>query len=304
LPGLDIATLLANINPATNAGIGGYPNLNANFFNRYSYYFRKYDQADRDQQILNVRLNYLARDDLDLGATVQLKNVKYPDSFYGLEKDNQDSFSLDLNYQPSAAEQLYAYYSFQKAKKSMSMNSGVASAVNTACTMANLALYGYSACSDGIGNNGGRPFTSAWTSDTDDRNDVLGLGFQKDLGRVKLGIDYTYSSSKTDISYRYGSTALSNVAATQLAVAAFAGSALPSMTFVQHTLSLNVLVPIDRRTSVRLFDRYEVGRVKDWHYDNVITNAVAAYDNSTLLLDSGPQHYHVNVIGVFLQYKL
>lgn len=309
LPGLDVATqirLAGTTGYLAFSPAGGTAVNLANLFNRYSYYFRKYDQADRDQQVLNARFNYLAREDLDLGATVQFKNVKYPDSFYGLEKDNQDSLTFDLNYQPSAAEQLYGYYSFQRGKKSMNMNSGAAlvPVVNT-CTAANLALYGYSACSDNVNGVGGsRPASDAWTSDTVDRNDVLGLGFQKDLGRARLGLDYTYSHSTTDITYGYGSTAFNGNAANQLAIAAVAGSALPSMTFVQHTLTANVLIPVDKRLAVRLFDRYEVGKVKDWHYDGVIKNVMAAYDSGTLLLDSGPQDYHINVVGVILQYKL
>ena len=305
LPGLDIATLLANITAATGAGIGQYPNLNANFFNRYSYYFRKYDQADRDQNILNARLNFLAREDLDLGATLQMKDVKYPDSFYGLEKDTQNSLSLDLNYQPSTSENFYAFYTYQQGKKAMNLNSGQASLVNTACTAANLALYGYSACADNIGGtNGGRPLSSAWSSTNDDRNDVFGFGMQKDLGSLRFGLDYTYSNSTTRIDYAYGGTAISNVAATQAAAAVIAGSALPNMTYVQHTLNLNLLIPIDKKLSIRLFDRYEIGKVKDWHYDGVITGAVANYDSGTLLLDAGPQSYRANVIGVFIHYKL
>jgi hypothetical protein len=299
LPGLDWQTLV------NMAGTSGYPALAAGIFNRYSYYFRKYDQADRDQNILNARLNYQAREDLDLGATVQLKNVNYPDSFYGLEKDNQDSLTLEANYQPSSGEIFYTFYSYQKGKKSMNLNSGQASVPNTACTAANLLIYGVAACSDNInGNNGGRPASSAWSSDTADRNDVFGLGIQKGLGRVRVGLDYTYSRSATDISYAYGSTAISNVATTQLAAAAIAGSALPSMTFVQHSLDFNVLVPINNKMSVRMFDHYEIGRVKDWHYDSVITGAVLSFEGNTLLLDAGAQNYHANIIGAFIQYKL
>ena len=55
---------------------------------------------------------------------------------------------------------------------------------------------------------------------------------------------------------------------------------------------------------MRLFDRLEVGRVVDWHYDGVIAGAVANYDSGTLLLDAGPQNYHTNVIGLLVQYKL
>jgi len=121
---------------------------------------------------------------------------------------------------------------------------------------------------------------------------------------MRFGIDYTYSSSKTNTNYAYGDTALSNVAATQAAAAVIAGSALPNMTFVQHVLSLNLIIPVDKKLAIRLFDRFELGRVKDWHYDNVITGAVANYDSGTILLDAGPQNYRTNVIGVFAQYKL
>ncbi len=299
LPGLDIPTQIAK------AGTLGYPAIAASLFSRYSSYFRKYDQADRDQKIYNARVNYMARDDLDLGATFQAKDITYPNSFYGLEKDFQNSLTVDLNFQPSLGQSLYGFVSFQQSRKAMNLNSGVASATNTACSAANLTLYGYAACSDNInGNNGARPLSSAWSSDNHDRNNVLGLGYQGEYGTIRFGVDYTYSSSSTVISYTYGATALSNVAATQTAAALLAGSALPSMTFVQQTLNFNVLLPISKKLSMRLFDRYESGRVVDWHYDNVITGAVANYDSGTLLLDSGPQNYHNNVIGVLFQFKL
>ena len=139
---------------------------------------------------------------------------------------------------------------------------------------------------------------------TEDRNNVFGLGLQSTVGTMQFGVDYTYSNSSTAINYDYGSTAISGIAANQAAAALIAGSALPNMTFVQQTLNFNLLIPISKRLSVRLYDRFEVGQVKDWHYDNVITNAMAAYDSGTLLLDAGAQNYHANVIGFFIQYKL
>jgi hypothetical protein len=139
---------------------------------------------------------------------------------------------------------------------------------------------------------------------SEDRNDVLGLGFQTALGGMQIGLDYTYSASTTAIGYEYGSTALSGVAATQAAAAAIAGNALPSMTFVQQTLSVNLLMPVNNKVAVRLFDRFEVGEVKDWHYDGVVQGAVANYDSGTVLLDAGAQNYRANVIGFLIQIKL
>lgn len=307
LPGLDPATqvrLAGTLGYTAFSPLGGTVANNANLFNRYSYYFRKYDQADRDQNIFNVRLNYQAREDLDLGVTLQTKDIKYPDSFYGMDKDKQDSLSLELNYQPSSGKNLYAFYSYQQGQRSMKMNSGAAltTAVNT-CTAANITTYGYSACSDNVNGQGGtRPASDAWSMNTNDHNDVLGLGFQSTLGNLQFGVDYTYSSSSTAISYNYGSTAINQAA--QITNPLIAGSALPDMTFVQQTLNLNLLIPINKKLSIRLYDRFEVGQVKDWHYNGVITGAVANYDSGTLLLDSGAQDYHANVIGFFIQYKL
>jgi hypothetical protein len=318
LPGLDVQTQI------DKAGKQGYPALAVGLFNRYSAYFRKYDQADRDQQILNLRLNFQAREDLDLGVVAQTKDIKYPDSFYGVKKDQQNSLSLDANYQPDASLAMYGYYSFQEGRKVSQLNSGVATAVNTSCTLANLNTFGYSACSDytldANGNPMGvRPLSSAWTSDTRDSNDVLGLGLQKDFGSFRIGMDYSYSRSVTRSSYNLdpaGTAIFANAATTataavkaattaaQQAAVAAAGGGLPDITFVQQVLNFNLLVPINKRLTLRLFDRYEVGTLKDWHYDGVITGAPAAYDGTTLILDGGPQNYRTNVVGVFLQYKL
>lgn len=307
LPGLTPAEQVAAaqalaVNPA-DPKYAGYVALAAGLFNRYSYYFRKYDQADRDQNIFNLRLNYQAREDLDLGLAVQMKDIKYPNSFYGLESDKQDSVSLEANYQPVSGSNIYASYGYQRGSKSMKLNSGVAG-VN-ACTLPNVAALGYVACSDTTtGLDGARPYTSAWKMSSDDRNNVIGLGFQTKIGTMQFGVDYTYSSSTTDIGYTFGSTALSAVPATQAAAALIAGSALPSMTFVQQTLSLNLLIPVSKRLSIRLYDRIELGGVTDWHYDGVVHNAVTNYDLGATQLDSGPMGYRANVIGFFIQYKL
>lgn len=308
LPGLDVATQLASMNQTTgaaqvNANGVTYPALNANLFSRYSYFFRKYDQADRNQNILNTRLNVMAREDMDVGVVFQLKKADYPNSFYGLKKDDQNSLGLDFNFQASTDRIITAFYNYQNGKKSMTMNSGVAGAAS--CTLANIAAFGYSACSDTTtGLNGARPYTDIWTSNTTDRNDVLGLGLQEDLGFMHIGIDYTYARSSTHISYDFSSTAFSATPANNTAMALLAGNALPDMTTVQNTITLHLLKQLDKKTSVRATYRHDGMRIKDWHYDGVITKAMAAYDAGTLLMDAGPQNYHVNTFGVFLNYKL
>ncbi len=301
LPGLEVGTLVSQAPTGAVPGVA-YPLLVAGVFNRYSYYFRKYDQANRDQKILNTRINYQATTDWDVGLNMQVKRADYPEGMYGLKKDNQDSLGVDMSYQPTFDRIVTAYYNYQKGQKVMMMNSGTAGAA-TACTAANLNTYGIPACSDTTtGLDGARPYSASWASDTTDYNNVLGLGLQEDLGFARLGFDYTFARSSTHIAYNYGNTAFS--ATTNAALAAIAGTALPDMTTVQNTVTLNLVKPLDKKTTVRAVYRYDGLRIKDWHYDGVIKNTMAAYDAGTLLLDGGPMNYHVNTIGVFLNYKL
>ena len=306
LPGLDVATLISQAGVTTN-GVA-YPALAGGIFSRYSYYFRKYDEANRDQKILNTRVNYQAREDLDVGLNLQVKRADYVESIYGLKKDNQDSVGVDMNYQPTFDRIITAFYNYQKGYKLMLMNAGVATTTTSSaasCTAANLATYGYAACSDTTdGINGPRPYGSEWASNTTDYNNVLGLGLQEDLGFARLGVDYTYGRSSTHIAYNFNSLAFSNVAANNAAMAALAGSALPDMTTVQNTVTLNLVKPIDKKTTVRAMYRFDGMKITDWHYDSVIHNAMANFDGNTLLLDSGAMNYHVNTFGVFLNYKL
>jgi len=304
LPGLDIASLVA----ANGGLINGvrYPALNANYYNRYSTLFRKYDQADRNQNILNTRVNVMALEDLDVGVMFQVKRANYPDSFYGLKKDDQNSLGLDFNYQASVASIITVFYNVQNGVRSMNMNSGQAlSPVSTPCTAAGQVFSPVTCADTSGGTTGARPFSQTWVSNTRDRNDVLGLGVQQDLGFVHVGVDYTYTRGFTHITYDIpNNAAFGGTAANQTAMAAIAGSALPDMSTVQNTITLNLFRKIDKNTSVRASYRHDNMRVRDWHYDGVIKNVLAAYDGGTLLLDSGPMNYHVNTFGVFLNYKM
>jgi hypothetical protein len=311
LPGLTVADILANIN-AAGAGqtVGGvtYPSMSgtgsaAGIFTMYSNNFRKYDLADRDQSILNTRVNYAAREDLDVGLNMQVKRIAYNEAIYGVRNDKQDSLGVDMNYQPTFDTTVTVFYNYQKAEKIALYNAGTGTA--TTCTNAILAQYGYSGCSDTItGADGLRPDSSKWSSDTTDYNNVLGLGFQNDLGFARLGVDYTFARGSTHIAYKYSANAFSATAANNSAMMLLAGTALPNMTTEQNTLTFNLVKPLDKKTTIRGMYRFDGFRVKDWHYDGVIHNAMTAMDGNTLLLDSGAMNYHVNTFGVFLNYKL
>jgi hypothetical protein len=240
----------------------------------------------------------MARDDLDLALSFQQSDVTFPDSGYGLEKDRSTSINIDANFQLSTEQQIYGYVSRQSGRKGVRANSGTnaAGASNTCAFTTGAALTTQQVieqCAQQVW-----LAAAAWNMDTADRSDVFGLGLQRDFDRVQFAFDYTYSFSRTSITYDYGANVLTP------AQAVLAGSAFPDMTLIQHTLSAHLVVPVTKQAAVHLVYRHESGRVTDWHYTGVPIGASAAENNATLMLDAGPQNYHTNVIGVLFQARL
>ncbi len=301
LPGLDWNTIVAQYQKTAAAAPGWTvsPANIAGYLARYAYESRKYDQADRDQQIFNARLNILATDDIDLGVSLQNKDIVYPNSGYGLGKDRLSSINLEANYQPSNDKQFYGYYSAQEGSKSMKANAGTSNAfANNTCIPTGVGLTTAQMeiqCAQQVW-----LAASAWNMDSVDKSDLIGVGFQTTLGgNLRLGVDYTYSSSTSSVTYGYGANVLS---AAQITAAQ--ANTFSDMTLIQNTLTLNLLIPIQKKATARVMYRHESGSVKDWHYTGTPLGASAAEGNATLMLDAGPQDYHTNVFGVMLQFLL
>ncbi|MDD5247674.1 MAG: MtrB/PioB family outer membrane beta-barrel protein [Rhodocyclaceae bacterium] len=290
-------------NLIANAGTGIYPALatiQAALLssNHNSGGWMRPDQADRDQNILNARLNYMARQDLDLGVMAQFKKIKYPGNSFGPQKDDSLSLNFDLNFQPANGTRVTAFYSRQDGKQQQIDNYGAFAGSG----YASLLAYTQSQCGPALTVNNIDCYLSNTripgadiTVDTKNTNDVVGLGLTHEFGSMTLSANYSYSRGITHIVHAYG--AISLTAAQQTAEAQYGD--YPDITLVQNTLDLNLLVPIDKRTTVRLLYRFDGIKVRDWHYDY--------YNNMTITTfapaDYGPQNYHANIIGAFIQYK-
>jgi hypothetical protein len=60
------------------------------------------------------------------------------------------------------------------------------------------------------------------------------------------------------------------------------------------------MVPVDKKTAVRLMYRYDDYRLQDWHYDYY--NITPAATN--IPGDYGPQNYKINTVGVMMNFKM
>ncbi len=267
--------------------------------------FRAIDLADRDQQVINARINTMLRPNLDAGISGQLRKSDFPDSADGRTGQKQRSANVDLNYQPSPRQTIYGYYSYQFGRTSqasivgggnLSIGQVTALGVVTPANAADIATA-----------PGGPifPLASAWTANSTDRNHVMGVGLKQEIGRASLNLDYSYSTGRTRIGYTYtvgGALSANN--------AAFAGSRFPDMATDFNYLDASLRYPLAERLSARLVYRFQRETIRDWHYQNldgspvVLAGGGANAAPTAVMLDGGPHSYQVNWYGIMFQLKL
>jgi len=278
------------------ASLAAYTDTTGNVLNRLHNLeeLRKFDLADRKQQILKARLNYLPRDDMDVGVTLESKVNDYPADFGRTDKQTQHSLNLDASYLPSAATAFNVYYTFQTArmKQAGAADVGTASAVGCAVLPP--------ACS----NSFGAPFSiypadQYWSAESKDRTAMFGLGLRHDFGqsKPKFDLQYSYSSSRSSLSTTYASA---NALQTP-GVATQADDSFPDLTYRLQVFDMGMRLPVTKRTVVRFYYHFESGRVADWHYNGLDQSTVV---NSLVYLNAGPGNYRASVLGVFLHVTL
>ena len=264
---------------------------------------RNYELSDRNQHVVNARLDTMVRPNLDAGLSVQLRESRYPDAAFGRGKDSQDSANLDLNYQPSSKRNVYGFYSYQQGRiRQASINAtanvviGAVTALGT-ITPANAAE---------IGSAPGGPSYSlgnAWGAKSTDHNHVVGAGVKQDFGKASLNVDYSYSIGRTRIAYTYAVGGAINAANS-----VFAGDRMPDLATDVSYLDASLRFPLTDRLSARLVYRNQKESIRDWHYRNLEATPVVAPNPANaptvVVLDSGPYDYRVNWFGVMLQIKL
>jgi MtrB/PioB family decaheme-associated outer membrane protein len=252
---------------------------------------RKFDLADRKQQILNLRWNQPLREDLDLGLTLQHKRIDWGAEFGRVGRQSQSSLNVDLGWSPSEGTTGYAYYSAERSR------------------IAQANVNDNAANTNGSANYGGTVYLTqdAWNAVSRDRSEVLGLGLKTRVQKqVVLDLGYTLTRSTTRIGYGYADAG-GAVLGTPGAVLPDIGQGFPDMTYRLHALQGSLLVPVSKKISWRLVARYEQMKIADWHYTGLAAGALPSNAGGVLpvtYIDRGPSDYRATVIGIFFQYAL
>jgi MtrB/PioB family decaheme-associated outer membrane protein len=280
---------------------------------------RKYDLADRDQNIVKARINWTGIPALNAGLALQYNGIRYPDSAYGRNGTNeQTSVSLNLDYQPESVWGIYGYYTWQNAKMSQAglqenaclmgstyyfFSNGIVNTTGTA--PAGTSLVGTTqvtpgtwqqVCETASALSPLYPTSRTWTNAQRSTNQALAIGGRYDLGQARFDASYTYVNGRTKTSYTYNAAAY-GFTPDQLALI---GGGMPDSVFIQSIVDAGLLVPITQAFALRFYYHYENGRISDWHYDGVKQNPVPS--SLSVYLDYGPQSYRASIAGIFARY--
>lgn len=287
---------------------------------------RKYDVADRDQNILNARFNYMLAPSVDLGTSLQVKDIKYPDSVYGRnDRQRLESANVDINWQPSPQIGFYGNYSFQAGRMHqaglqpnacvigttynfLSDGSVQSAALSPAQITAGLSINAsrtvlasnfQSLCGTVSPTSPLYPVSRTWDISHRDKNHFFSLGGTYNFTKARLDVNYAFTKSNTAIRYGYNAAALGLTPAQ----VALIGDGFPDLTYRLNTLESNLVIPVSSKLSVRVLYRYENGKIRDWHYDGIAQNPTPNTNQQTFL-DAGPQNYKASAVGIFLTFAL
>lgn len=242
---------------------------------------RKFDLSDRRQHALNARLNVLVRDDTDLMLSARLVDNDHG-ADYGRKGDRTYGFSVDASFQPGPRAGAFAHYDFRdlRVRQATINDNPVAALTGSADAAAGGAVY---------------PLENLWEASSRDRTHVFTAGLRFTLPRTRLESSYSFVHGRHRIGYAFASPA----ALATPGVAAQAGDAMPDIRMRRHVLEASAVLSLAASTALRLYYRYERGRLEDWHY-----TGLPLVVGNELFLGAGPESYDAHVVGLFLQYSL
>jgi MtrB/PioB family decaheme-associated outer membrane protein len=194
---------------------------------------RKYDLADRRQQIADLKLNFLVREDMDLALMARYRDDDF-DAEYGLRVDRRADASLEWSLQPSPAWGASLFASYERAWRRMKT-------VNDAVTTF--------------------PPQNTWFERTHESSVAAGASAWKRLfERVTLETSYAFILTRSRLDYDYASDGALSFDVTS----ATAGSRFPTLTTEDHVLVTSLRVELIQHVALRVFHLYQRSRIDDF----------------------------------------
>jgi len=241
---------------------------------------RKYDVSSRTQNKFELMGNAAVGDDMTVNLSFKGDFNDY-DARIGRQGYDVFSTTLQWEWQPSPDTVTSIYYGYERARiKQANVNEG-------ATTQADDPVLG----------GASYPLAGLWWADDTQTNHNFGATLDQKIGRARLEASWNYTNSR-------GVTGYSFASATALAyadVADLTGNEFPAMIYRVNALNVGIRYPLSANVSVRLFDYYERGTLRDWHYLGFDQTRV--YDHR-VYTDGGPEDYSDNLLGLTFEVRL
>ncbi len=251
---------------------------------------RKYDLADRQQQIVNLRFNYPLREDLDAGLNLQAKRIDWGAQFGRVDRQSHGSVNFDLSWTPADGATAYGFFSHERSRiRQANVNDSAANMI-------------------GSPNVGGPVYLSqnVWDATSKDRSNVFGMGFKKSFTeRLILDASFSMTRSKSSLGYGYVDAAGATLGTPGVDIGDV-GNAFPDMSYRLHAFQASLLYRTSKQISWRFVARTERLTLSDWHYSG-LTPVIESNTGGLLpvsFVDLGPTNYRASLFGVFVQYAL
>jgi len=228
-------------------------------------YLRKYYFADRVRNLLTGRVTVMPSDFVTVGLGASYDKSDYNDTVIGLTASDYMSGTVDLALTPSNRLTIDGFVTYEHMANDQT-------GYEAGGTLPGEAL----------------DPDELWQEDSTDRAISAGIGAEwvAVVDKLKFGLDYTYSNTKTEYDLSSPGVALTPLP-------------LPDLTSELHSVGLTADYNLQSDIILRLGYRFERYDSKDFALDGVDENDVPG----TLVLGESAPDYDVHVIGASMVVK-
>ncbi len=246
---------------------------------------RRFDEANRLRDVAGLKANFMPFDSLSLQTEYAYRYDNYDGSLYGLLNERNNSVAVDVYYDPLEALSLFGNYAHEEQisnTKSRYRESGSTTRLPY-----------------DLGAND-------WAGQAFDITDTFGVGTLSRLFHDKLGLDFSYTMSRSKGENRAMNPNVTVVDTTKGSASSTKATAVLAVDYREtktetHKLLAGATMKITENLSTRLRYSYERYMVDDFAFE-FIQPWQSVWFNSTFM-DATQGDYAVHVMALSLIYK-
>jgi len=247
---------------------------------------RRFDQADRLRDVAKVKTSIYPIESVTLDSEMSYRLDRYDGSQYGLQREQNLSYALDLYYEP--AEMLTLFGNYSREKNTSNMKSRYRESGTTARLPYDLEA-------------------NDWFAQSEDITDSFGFGFNGSIIKNKLDIDASVGMVRfvgrmlaMNVNVPVTDGTKGGGSATSQATSVLAID-FPELRTEEHRFNTALKYHFIENLTLKLQYEYQRYTYEDFSFDTI--KAWQPAWNTSVFLASVPEEYIAHVVGLSLIYK-